>query len=90
MDAMKKEELNNYFITLKDILVEYDLVNKPGQIFNVDESGMSLEHWSPKILARKGQKKVQYCTSGNKSQITVVGCINAIGQVLPPFIMLKI
>jgi len=32
MDAMKKEEeLDNYFITLKDVLVEYDLIKKPGQ-----------------------------------------------------------
>ena len=62
-------------------------MNKPGQIFNVDESGMPLEHHSPKVLARKGQKKVRYCTSGNKSQVTVVGCVNAIGQALPPFII---
>jgi len=63
------------------------LINKPGQIFNVDESGMPLEHRSPKILARKGQKKLWYCTSENKSQITVVGCINAIGQALPLFVI---
>ena len=62
-------------------------MNKPGQIFNVDESGMPLEHRSPKVVAKKGQKKVRYCTSGNKSQVTVVGCINAIGQALPPFII---
>ena len=30
MDAMKqKEELENYFITLKSILVEHNLMNKP-------------------------------------------------------------
>ena len=32
-------------------------MNKPGQIFNVDESGMPLEHRAPKVVARKGQKK---------------------------------
>ena len=80
MDAMKKqEELDNYFISLKSILVKYNLINKPGQIFNIDKTGMPLEHQSPRVLARKGQKKVRYCTSGNKSQVTVVGCINAIG-----------
>ena len=87
MDAMKNEDLDNYFVTLKSILVDNDLMNKPGQIFNVDESGMPLEHRSPKVVAKKGQKKVRYCTSGNKSQVTVVGCINAIGQALPPFII---
>ena len=30
---------------------------------------------------------MRYCTSGNKSQATVVAYINAIGQCLPPFII---
>ena len=58
MDAMKqKEELDNYFITLKSILVEHDLMNKPELIYNVDESGMPLEQQSPRVVARKGKKK---------------------------------
>ena len=36
----KEEEFDSYFITLKSILVEHDLINKPGQIYNIDESGM--------------------------------------------------
>ena len=58
MDAMKKqEELDNYFISLKSILVKYDLINKPGQIFNVDETGMPLEHRSPRVLISKKRTK---------------------------------
>ena len=87
MDAMKKqEELDNYYITLKSVLVENNLMDKPGQIYNVDESGMPL-HCSPRVLAKKGPRKVRYCSSGNKSQVTVVACVNAIGQCLPPFII---
>ena len=57
LDAMKKKEkLDNYFVTLKNILVDNDLMNKPGQIFNVDESEMLLKHRAPKVVARKGQK----------------------------------
>ena len=41
MDAMQKQEaLDNYFILLKKVLEENDLVDKPGQIYNVDESGI--------------------------------------------------
>ena len=58
MDAMKKEEdFDNYFVTLKSILVDNYLMSKSGQIFNVDKSGMPLEHRSPKVVAKKGQKK---------------------------------
>ena len=61
MDAMKKqEELDNYYITLKSVLVENNLMDKPGQVYNVDESGMPLEHHSPCALAKKGQRKVRY------------------------------
>jgi len=56
MNAMKKqEELDNYYITLNSVLVENNLMDKPGQIYNVDESGMLLEHRSPFVLAKKGQ-----------------------------------
>jgi len=30
---------------------------------------------------------VRYCTSGNKSQITIVGYINTVGKAMPPFII---
>ncbi len=41
----------------------------------------------PRIVAKKGQKKVRYRTSGQKSQVTVIGCGSATGQVIPPFII---
>ena len=71
----KQQELDNNYITLKNVL---HLVEKLGQIYNVDESGMPLDHRSLRVIARKGLRKVRYCTSGNKSQITIVACINAI------------
>ena len=42
---------------LKSILEENELRHKPGQIYNMDESGVPLDHRSPCALARKGQKK---------------------------------
>ena len=86
IDAMKNQSaLDNYFLQLKSILDADNLGDKPGQIYNMDETGIPLDHCSPRVLAKRGQKKVRYCSTGNKSQITVVGCINAIGQALPPF-----
>ena len=59
MEAMnKKEELDNYFITLKSVLVDNDLIDKPGQIYNVDVSGMPLEHRSPHVVAKKDNGKL--------------------------------
>ena len=90
IDAMKNQSaLDNYFLELKSILDANNLGDKPGQIYNMDETGIPLDHRSPRVLAKRGQKKVRYCSTGNKSQITVVGCINAIGQALPPFVVFE-
>ena len=53
----KQKELDNYYITLKSILVANNLMDKPGQIYNIDKSGMPLEHHSPRVLAKKGNGK---------------------------------
>ena len=49
----------------------------------VDETGMPLDHRPPK----RGHKKVRYRTAGNKSQITVIGCVSATGHAVPPFVI---
>jgi len=41
------EMVSGYFDLLEQTLVENDLKGKPGQIFNMDESGMSLDPKSP-------------------------------------------
>ena len=41
---------------------------------------MPLNHSAPKIVTGRGHKKVRYRTSGNKSQITVIGCVSATGH----------
>ena len=56
MDATKNQtDLDNYFKELKGILDENKLEDKPGQIYNMDKSGIPLDHCSPCVLARKNQ-----------------------------------
>ena len=65
------DALDNYFILLKSIIDDYNLGTKPGQIYNMDETGIPLDHRSPRVLAKRGQKKVRYYSTRNKSQVTV-------------------
>ena len=51
----------------------------------MDETGMLLDPRPPKVAVPKGWKKVRYRCSGQKSQITVIGCGNATGQTIPPY-----
>ena len=81
------EVFKNYFDLLGETLDKYDLKDKPSQIYNCDESGMPLEHKLPRTISAKGTKKVRQCSSGNKTQITVLGCASATGQALPPMVI---
>ena len=87
MDCLTKETIDKYFDLLKDTLVENNLMESPNRIYNVDETGMPLNHSAPKIVTGRGHKKVRYGTSGNKSQITVIGCVSASGHAIPPFVI---
>ena len=87
MDAVNEENMQNYFDQLKDIFDKGDFWNHPEAIYNMDKTGVPLEPRPPKVVAQKGQKKVCYQTSGQKQQITVIGCGSATGQCLPPFII---
>ena len=39
------------------------------------------------MCCQKRPKKVCYCSSGNKKQVTVVACVNAAGNAMPPYVI---
>ena len=59
-------------------------MSSPNQIYTVDETGLSLDHniIPPKVVTQRGHKKVRCQTSGNKSQITIIGCVSATEQAV--------
>ena len=83
MDAMNIEKNRKaYFDLWSDVYDEFDFGNHPDSIYNMDEMWVPLEPCPPKVVAKRGHKKVSCCTSGQKSQITELGCGNAVDQVL--------
>ena len=53
----------------------------------MDETGLPLDPKPLETVQLKGTKNALSCTSGGKSQITAVGCVNAAGQAIPPMII---
>ena len=88
-NAITAANIAQYYSLLKKTLEENSLMGCPNRIYNMDESGMPLDHKPPKAVARKGTRKVHYCTSGNKSQITVLVCANAAGSIVPPMVIFE-
>ncbi|CAI8040325.1 Tigger transposable element-derived protein 6 [Geodia barretti] len=78
--------VNRYFDLLERTLEENELTDHPGQIFNMDESGMPLDPKAPKVVAERGSS-VTTVGSGNKSQVTIVGCCSATGLCMPPMVI---
>ena len=87
MDSTNKKTIDAYYNLLESTLEKHNLKDSPAQIYNMDETGMPLDPRPPNIVAKRGQKKVRHRVSGNKEQITVLGCANAIGQAIPPMVI---
>ena len=51
MQAINRENVEQYHNLLKDVLDEFDLENHPEQIYNIDESGIPLDPHPPKVAA---------------------------------------
>ena len=78
----------DFFSKLGAIYGRLNLITKPMLVYNVDETGVSIVHKQGKVLAQLGQHHVYSITSAEKGKThTVVSCVSAAGQVLPPMIV---
>ncbi len=87
--AANAANMNAYYNLLGATLQEHGLKDRPACIYNMDESGVPLDHKPPKVIAIKGTKKVHCRTSGNKAQITIIACANATGSIIPPMVIFE-
>ena len=88
-NAVSQSALDHYFVLLRNTLEVNGLMDKPSYIYNMDESGMPLDHKQLKRVALKGIKKVHGPSSGNKAQITILASANAVGTMIPPMVIFK-
>jgi hypothetical protein len=73
---------------MKKVVTENKLFDKPGNIFNMDESGVQANNKPASVITGKGSKSVLVLTSGEKGEsVTVIACCNAAGQYLPPVLI---
>lgn len=80
--------ISTYFTELKQILDTYNLLNQPAKIWNVDETGISLDHTPPKVLSMRGCQPFSV-TSGRSSTTTLIAAASALGQTIPSYVIYK-
>lgn len=84
---MNPEVVQSYFKDLSTILGETPL--EAAHIWNCDETGFNFEHCPVNVVAEKGDRCVMSRTSCKSSNVTVMGCISASGNHMPPMIITK-
>ncbi|CAH1975463.1 unnamed protein product [Acanthoscelides obtectus] len=88
--GMTRQECTQYFELLGNVLRENNLLNKPQNIFSLDETGLQLNNNPGKVVVTKGTKMVNCITSAEKGEtISVITCVNAEGSFFPPCCIFK-
>ena len=85
--AVDEDALGRYFDLMERTLEDNGLLEKPCQVFNMDETGMPLSPQSPKCVFTRGEKNPVNIDAGDKAQITVVPCVSAAGYCIPPMVI---
>lgn len=85
-----RSDVEKYFQLLRDTLISHDLTEKPGNLYNVDETGLQLNSRPSSVIAARGSKLVANITSAEKGEtISVIACCNGEGRFLPPTCVIK-
>lgn len=93
LSHMRAANANNqtivdFFAKLAAVYARLNLFSKPMQIFNVDETGVSVVHKSGKVVTELGRRCVWSLTSAEKGRThTIISCVSASGFALPPFMI---
>ena len=86
VEAMNRNNFEKFYDNLSELIGKTHY--PPHRIYNVDETGISPVVPGRKILAEKGSKRVGRVSSSEKGKTTtVVGCVNAAGDAVPPMVI---
>ena len=82
------EIMRDYFAKLASVCARHNILSKPMQIYNMDETGISIVHKPSRVIAEYGRRNVWAVISAEKGKThTVLACASAAGYSLPPFMI---
>ena len=83
-----EETISDLFGKVGAIYGKLNLFSKPMQVFNADETGISIVHKPGKVLAQLGRRNIYSITAAERGKThTVLACVSASGYVLPPMMI---
>jgi hypothetical protein len=73
-----------------DVLTKNNLLDKPGHIYNMDESGSQMNPRPDTVISEKGSPTLHQMTSGEKGEtVSEIACCNVEGCFIHPACILK-
>jgi len=86
---MNPEVVSKYYTDLATRVDTLDMSDKPQYIWNFDESGKNFEHDPVRVITAKGTTSVVGKTSSKSNNITVMACVNAVGNRMLYMLVVK-
>ncbi|CAF2000862.1 unnamed protein product [Rotaria magnacalcarata] len=81
------EIIFGFYDNLEKQMLTLGIINKPKNIYNLDETNMCIDPQNTKVIAPSG-KKVTRCTStSGRENVSVLATVNAAGERLPPLVI---
>uniref|UniRef100_A0A1X7UNG3 DDE-1 domain-containing protein n=1 Tax=Amphimedon queenslandica TaxID=400682 RepID=A0A1X7UNG3_AMPQE len=84
--AAQTEIRQKYFKELRRTLLDNDLIDRPGQIFNMDECGFAIDPKSP-FVSCKRETNTQRLLLQEGRLATVAASCSASGYSIPPLVI---
>lgn len=82
------EIICDFFGKVGSLYGRLNVVSKPMQVFNCDETSISIVHKPGKVIAQLGRRNVYSITSAERGKThTILACVSASGYVLPPLMV---
>lgn len=82
------ENFSRWFNMVKENIEKYDI--QTSDIYNMDEKGFQMGHINrERVICSKYNKDVRVKEPTNREWVSILECISADGQLLPPFIIFK-
>lgn len=81
--------VNEYFNLLETVLNDLELHDLPQQIWNLDETSLSMDPYKTKVVGARGAACSRVTSGPGRENITILSAVNAVGDKAPPLIVFK-
>ena len=86
--SANKETITDFFGKLGSLYSKLNLVTKPMQIFNCDETGVTVVFKLNKVIAELGKRNVYALSAAERGKThTILSCVSATGFIVPPMMI---